>query len=82
MIHSLTLIGRLVGWWIGALQAGTVVGTLFLFPLGHTNRDGLVRIENFGVGVVLRSENPALKAGDHLYGMLRASKADVRLACQ
>ncbi|KDQ64391.1 hypothetical protein JAAARDRAFT_28018 [Jaapia argillacea MUCL 33604] len=25
-------------------------------------------LENFGVGVVLRSENPAVKPGDHLYG--------------
>ncbi|EPQ52506.1 NAD P-binding protein [Gloeophyllum trabeum ATCC 11539] len=26
-------------------------------------------LENFGVGVVIRSENPAVKAGDHLYGI-------------
>ncbi|KAH7926493.1 NAD(P)-binding protein [Leucogyrophana mollusca] len=26
------------------------------------------RVNNYGVGVVLRSENPAVKAGDHLYG--------------
>ncbi|EMD32975.1 hypothetical protein CERSUDRAFT_118403 [Gelatoporia subvermispora B] len=27
-------------------------------------------LDNFGVGKVLRSENPAFKAGDHVYGML------------
>ncbi|OCH96221.1 NAD-P-binding protein [Obba rivulosa] len=27
-------------------------------------------LNNFGVGKVLRSENPAFKAGDHIYGML------------
>ena len=29
--------------------------------------DNPPRFENFGVGVVLRSENPAIKPGDHLY---------------
>ena len=29
------------------------------------------RLENYGVGVVLRSENSAVKEGDHVYGILR-----------
>ena len=28
-------------------------------------------LDNFGVGVVLRSENSAVKAGDHVYGIFR-----------
>ncbi|KAI0634325.1 NAD-P-binding protein [Trametes polyzona] len=31
-------------------------------------------IENFGVGVVVRSENPELKAGDHIYGIFKFKK--------
>jgi hypothetical protein len=30
----------------------------------------LSRIENYGVGVVLRSENNTVKAGQHIYGVL------------
>lgn len=33
-------------------------------------------IENFGVGVVLRSENPKVKAGDHVYGIFREYPVD------
>jgi hypothetical protein len=29
-----------------------------------------VSIDNWGVGVVIRSDNPAVKPGDHLYGIL------------
>ena len=31
------------------------------------------RLENVGVGVVLRSEAEEVKTGDHLYGMYRES---------
>lgn len=45
-------------------------------------------INNFGVGLVLRSEHAALKKGDHVYGMLPfqeysvvADPADIDSAC-
>ena len=39
--------------------------TLFLFPFLTS------RISNYGVGVVIRSEFSGVKAGDHIYGILR-----------
>ncbi|KAI0750179.1 NAD(P)-binding protein [Daedaleopsis nitida] len=38
-----------------------------LNPLGNFELNQ--PLENFGVGVVLRSDNPKTKAGDHVYGM-------------
>ncbi|GJE91334.1 NADP-dependent oxidoreductase [Phanerochaete sordida] len=35
-------------------------------------------IENFGVGVVLRSENPKVKAGDHVYGIFPFAQYFIR----
>jgi NADPH-dependent curcumin reductase CurA len=29
------------------------------------------RIASHGVGIVVRSENPSFKAGDHIYGLFR-----------
>jgi hypothetical protein len=36
---------------------------------GYFTQRSMDRIYNFGVGVVLRSENNAVKAGQHLYGI-------------
>ena len=37
----------------------------------------LYRIDNYGVGIVLRSEAPSFKSGDHVYGMFRKSISGV-----
>lgn len=41
------------------------------------------RIKSFGVGVVVRSENPAFQVGDHLYsGFYRKCSGQSRSLCQ
>lgn len=35
-------------------------------------------IENFGVAVVLRSENTTFQEGDHIYGILRVYKSVIK----
>ncbi|KAL0563372.1 hypothetical protein V5O48_018697 [Marasmius crinis-equi] len=41
-------------------------------PFKLLKRDWYCRMFNFGIGVVLRSENPEVKAGDHIEGIMGA----------
>ena len=49
--------------------------TVTVVPVAMTHAESNVacfaRLENYGLGVVIRSEDPTFKVGDHVYGILR-----------
>ncbi|KAG6378905.1 chaperonin 10-like protein [Boletus reticuloceps] len=58
-----TLVVSIDPYMRGRMRDASVKSYVAAFKVGEP-------LENYGVCVVLRSDNPALEAGDHLYGML------------
>ncbi|KZT29232.1 alcohol dehydrogenase [Neolentinus lepideus HHB14362 ss-1] len=57
-----TLVLSIDPFIVAKMRPKTPGASLLAYTIGEP-------IEDYGVGVVLRSENPAIKAGDHVYGV-------------
>ena len=55
---------------IVCLDSGSDVSNIF--SVYRKLIESIGRVENFGVGVVLRSEHDGVKVGDHVVGIIRA----------
>lgn len=68
-MQSVVLIIR--DLWLACFPAGTAVRVVPVSKLHSEYNMWFARLENYGVGIVIRSENPAFNARDHVYGTLR-----------
>ncbi|KAH7885190.1 hypothetical protein F5I97DRAFT_1343229 [Phlebopus sp. FC_14] len=66
-----TLVLSIDPYQRGRMRPATTASYTDAFELGKP-------ISNHGVGLVLRSENPAFKPGDHIYGMLTFEEYSVQ----